>query len=483
MTFDALNISAALPELIMICFAFVLIVFGVIGGDKISKTVNNVTVLALVCAGLSVLFSNTVSGTAFNDMFIMDGFAGFLKIIIFIGAIISLIISVPYLTASQTFRFEYPILVLLSVTGMGIMVSANNLLALYLGLELQSLSLYVLATINRNNLRASEAGLKYFILGALSSGLLLFGSSILYGVTGSLGYDTIAAVIQASSSSDPILLIGMVFVLAGLAFKISAVPFHMWTPDVYEGAPTPVTAFFAIAPKVAALGLIARFITIPMGDLLLSWQQILIFLSVTSMTVGAFGALVQDNLKRLLAYSSIGNMGYALIGFVSVSSSGLTAVLVYIAIYMITTAGVFAVILSLNTDKAFPEKISDLSGLSKKMKSKAYMLAIFMFSMAGIPPLAGFLGKWVIFQAAVDAQLFWLAVYGVITSVISAYYYLRIIKVMFFDEPTGDHTKTKEFSIALVQCVCATFVLFFIISPDLVFDPARIAVESLIPAE
>lgn len=483
MSFAELNYTIALPEIFMTLMAFVMLVFGAFGGSQIAPSIKKVTVASFAFAALMICVLENHQGTGFNGLFISDTFADYLKILIALGASFSILISKPYLNKENIMRFEYPILVLMSVIGMFVMVSANDLLTLYLGLELQSLSLYVLAAINRNNLKSSEAGLKYFILGALSSGLLLFGSSIIYGYTGTTGFDSIALFISSTEALDPVLIVGLVFVLSGLAFKISAVPFHMWTPDVYEGVPTSVTAFFAIVPKIAALGLIARVIAVPLGETLDAWQQIMIFLSVASMTVGAFAALVQDNLKRLLAYSSIGNMGYALIGLTTGTHLSFGAALIYMTIYMIMTAGTFAIILSLQRDGTFLEKVSDLAGLSKTQPIIAYIMAVMMFSMAGIPPLAGFFGKWVVFQAAVDAGLFWLAVYGIVTSVVAAYYYLRIVKVMFFEESENDHDQVTDWGRRSVMYICTIFILFFILNPDLIFNPARIAAESIMPAE
>jgi len=358
------------------------------------------------------------------------------------------------------------------------MVSANNMLSLYVGLELQSLALYVLAAFNRNSLRSSEAGIKYFILGALSSGLLLFGISLIYGFTGSIDFD----VIQATLGSGEIafgVTFGLVFILAGLAFKVSAAPFHMWTPDVYQGAPTSVTAFFAMVPKIAAMALLLRLLFEPFSALEDQWVQVVYFLAVASMVVGAFGAIAQTSLKRLLAYSSIGNMGYVLIGIVAGSEAGVSAVVLYLLIYMVMTAGVFAIVLCMRRNDKQLDKISDLSGLSQHSPALAYCMAILMFSMAGIPPFAGFFGKLAIFGAAVEAEYYVLAVIGVLTSVIGAYYYIRIIKVMFFDEAADPYDAGFPLARKVVLTLSIVFVVCFIIKPGLVLDMAQTAASSL----
>ena len=416
---------------------------------------------------------------ALNNMLIVDGFSNVMKLIIIVGMIASLGLSVQYLYQERIARFEYPVLVMFAGIGMMLMVSANNLLSLYMALELQSLSLYVLAAFHRNSLKSGEAAAKYFILGALSSGMLLFGISLIYGFTGSLDFTTIQTTLQNLESIPPGFTIGMVFVLAALVFKISAAPFHMWTPDVYQGSPTSVTAFFALVPKVAAMALIIRLIFMPFTAAEEQWVQILYFVSVASLIFGSFAAIAQENIKRLLAYSSIGNMGYALIGLIAGTELGVSAVVIFMLIYMIMTAGSFAVVLCMRRDGIAVENISDLSGLSKNQPFLAYAMAALMFSMSGIPPLAGFFGKLFIFNAALASGYYTLAVLGVMASVVAAYYYLRIIKVMFFDEPTDAFDKEEGLEKRLVLFFSLAFILGFIFKPMYVLSFAEIAANSL----
>jgi NADH-quinone oxidoreductase subunit N len=365
------------------------------------------------------------------------------------------------------------------------MVSANDLIALYMGLELQSLSLYVIAAFRRDNLRSSEAGLKYFVLGALSSGMLLYGSSMIYGFTGTTGFDGIAEVFMigaaAGNSISIGLIVGLVFLCAGLAFKVSAVPFHMWTPDVYEGAPTPVTAFFATAPKIAAMALFIRVLIEPFGGLFDQWQQIVIFVSIASMVLGAFAAINQTNIKRLMAYSSIGHIGYALIGLASGTQDGISGITVYLTIYIFMNLGTFACILCMRQKDVMVEEIEDLKGLSKTHPMMALALAIFMFSMAGIPPLAGFFGKLYIFLSAIEAGLYTLAVIGVLTSVVGAFYYLRIIKLMYFDEPVEAFDRPIGREMTAVLLITGVFTLLFFVVPGPVIDTATAAAATLFP--
>jgi NADH-quinone oxidoreductase subunit N len=364
---------------------------------------------------------------------------------------------------------------------MMMMVSANDLIALYMGIELQSLALYVIASFQRDSLRSTEAGLKYFVLGALSSGMLLYGCSLIYGFTGATGFTAIAAAIQGQEHAGIGLIVGIVFLCAGLAFKVSAVPFHMWTPDVYEGAPTPVTAFFAVAPKIAGLALFMRALIVPFLAISDDWQQIIVVISVASMLLGAFAAIWQDNIKRLMAYSSIGHVGYALIGLAAGSAEGVRGVLVYLVIYMAMNVGTFACILSMRRRSGMVEGISDLAGLSKRNPLMALALAVFMFSMAGIPPLGGFFGKFYIFIAAVNAELYTLAVIGVLASVVGAFYYLRIIKVMYFDEPGEPFESPMSVELRAIIGVCGVFVTFFAFYTAPFIASAQIAAAALIP--
>lgn len=457
-------------EIFMALSGMALLVFGVLRGDKSAVLVSWLctavyvgAIYLLVCLMGSSDVRQYV--TTLNDMFVFDAFAGIMKLLVLVGLIFSTILSLQQMRQENVERFEYPLLMLFSGLGMMLMISAHDLLALYMGLELQSLALYVLASIRRENSKSAEAGLKYFVLGAISSGMLLFGASLIYGYTGSTNFAIIGDSLMNANSVGA--MIGMVFLIAGLAFKISAVPFHMWTPDVYEGAPTSVTAFFAMVPKIAAMALIIRllFEAFP-PEAVPQWQQIVWILSLLSMTVGAFAALLQDNLKRLLAYSSIGNMGFALVGLVAATQDGVAGIMIYMMIYMAMTAATFGIVLSMQRDGKSLEQISDLSGLSRNHPVMAYVLAIMMFSMSGIPPLAGFFGKFLVFKAAIGADFYVLAILGVLCSVVAAYYYLRIIKVMFFDEPVAKFDAAMPFARKLVIGVCTGFVILFVFYPS-----------------
>jgi len=392
---------------------------------------------------------------------------------------VAIVMSIRFNEEHGIGRFEFPVLILLATTGMMVMVSANDLITLYLGLELQSLALYVVAAFDRDSVRSSESGLKYFVLGALSSGMLLYGASMIYGFAGTTSFAVLAKTLTGAGTPAAGLIIGMVFVSVGLAFKCSAVPFHMWVPDVYEGAPTPVTAFFAVAPKMAAIALFMRFLSEPFGAMLAQWQQIIVFLSVASMVLGAVAAIAQTSIKRLMAYSSIGHIGYALIGLAVATPSGIRGVLIYMTIYLFMNVGTFAVILCMRQQGKMLEGINDLAGLSRTQPGLALALAIFMFAMAGIPPTAGFFSKLYIFLAAIDAHLNGLAIIGVVTSVVGAFYYLRIVKVMYFDEPAGafDHPIAVELKAVLV--VAAVVTMFFFLLPDPIVGSAEAAAASL----
>ncbi|MDE2513195.1 MAG: NADH-quinone oxidoreductase subunit NuoN, partial [Alphaproteobacteria bacterium] len=380
-------------------------------------------------------------------------------------------------------RIEFPVLMLISTAGMMMMIAANDLISLYLGLELQSLALYVLAAFARDDVRSTEAGLKYFVLGAVASGMLLFGASMVYGFAGTTSFDGLAKLFAggAGNGNGVGLITGIVFISVGLAFKVSAVPFHMWTPDVYEGAPTPVTAFFSVAPKIAALTLFLRVMLQPFGSLSADWLQIIWAISFASMAWGAFAAIAQSNIKRLMAYSSIGHVGYALIGLAAGSAAGVRGVLVYLAIYLFMNAGTFAVILCMRRDGKMVEGIDDLAGLSRTHPALALALAIFMFSLAGIPPLAGFFAKLYVFIAAIDAGLPVLAVLGVLTSVVGAYYYLRIVKVMYFDEAGGAFDRPFGGEVTVVVLVCAVIIMFFIVWPGPLLNGADAVAATLFP--
>jgi NADH-quinone oxidoreductase subunit N len=468
-----------LPEIFLACAGMVLLVIGVIRGNDSTNTLCWAVIVSFALAGIFLLGLDWDRTLALSGMFVMDRFAGFMKMLVIVGLCASLALAVRFVYQEHMARFEYPILVLFAGLGMMMMISANSLLSMYVGLELQSLSLYVLAAIRRDHIKSAEAGIKYFVLGALASGMLLFGISLIYGFTGSVSFETIRFTLDSLPTSSIAVTIWLVFILVGMAFKISAVPFHMWTPDVYEGAPTSVTALFAIVPKIAAMALLMRLLFEPFGSIIWQWQQIIWFLSVASMCVGAFAALVQDNIKRLMAYSSIGNMGYALIGIVTGSSDGAGAVVVYLTIYMVMTAGVFGVIMLMRRNGVAVEQISDLSGLSGNSPMLAYAMAVLMFSMSGIPPMAGFFGKLLIFEAAVAEGFFVLAVIGVLSSVVAAYYYVRIIKVMFFDEASDPFDKEMVFAKRAIVLLSVIFVLSFSIFPQTLVETSRNAAAVL----
>jgi len=488
------NLTPALPEIFMAAVAMTLLMVGVFmkaEAKTVTRTVSYLATGAMVLALLLVTTFSTQSGTTFNGLFVTGPFSAFAKVLILGASALTLLMSRDFFDRVNVSRFEYPILAILATLGMMMMVSANDLIALYMGLELQSLSLYVMASIMRNDLRSTESGLKYFVLGALASGMLLYGSSLVYGFAGTTNFDVMAEVFanqHGAHGPSTGLIFGIVFVLVGLAFKVSAVPFHMWTPDVYEGAPTPVTAFFAAAPKVAALSLFIYVMVGAFGELAEQWQQIINFVAVASMAVGAFAAVAQTNIKRLMAYSSIGNVGYMLIGLavagsvasgVDTQQNGIESMLVYLTIYVIMTLGTFGCILAMKRNGQNVENINDLAGLSKSNPLMAAALAIFMFSMAGIPPLAGFFGKLYVFLSALEAGLVTLAVIGVLTSVVGCFYYIRIIKVMYFDDAEEALDRKVGTEINVVVAAAAIVILAFFIYPSLITDGAAAAAASL----
>jgi NADH-quinone oxidoreductase subunit N len=454
------SLTLATPELIIAFGALALLMVGVYSGPRANATVTGLAVAILIGAGAWMLLFGG-EGKAFGNSFVSDPFARFMKFLTLTGSVVTLIMSVGFAKAEKFDKFEYPVLIMLATLGMMLMISANDMIALYLGFELQSLALYVVAAINRDSLRSTEAGLKYFVLGALSSGMMLYGISLVYGYTGNTDFDAIAAAL-AGGERQLGLVFGLVFVMAGLAFKISAVPFHMWTPDVYEGAPTPVTAFFAAAPKMAAMALMVRVTVGAFEPIAADWQQIVVFVSIASMALGSFAAIGQTNIKRLMAYSSIGNVGFALVGLAANSETGVRGVIIYMAIYLVMTLGSFAFILAMRRKDGNVEQISDLAGLSSTNPMMATILTILMFSLAGIPPLAGFWAKWYVFLAAIDAGLYALAIIGVLASVVGAYYYLRIIKIMWFDEPVGGFMPMAG-ELRLVLGASGAFVLFYVL--------------------
>ncbi len=484
------DLIPAMPEIFLALAAMGLLMFGVFQQDSDAAAVirSNRLMLRLgtLALALTLLLVVTISARSallsFGGMFIVDDFAIFFKVLVLLASALCLVISQDYLELRGIARFEYIVLVMLATTGMMLMVSANDFIALYLGLEMQSLALYVIASFHRDEVRSVEAGLKYFVLGALASGMLLYGISLLYGYSGTTGFIAIRGVLADLQGAAPPLgvIVGLVFVIAGLAFKVSAVPFHMWTPDVYQGAPTPVTAFLSLAPKVAAVALLLRVMTEPFGDLIAQWQQIIVFISIASMLLGAFAAIGQSNIKRLMAYSSIGHVGYALIGLAVGGQQGIAGVLIYMSIYLFMNLGTFTCILCMRRGQQMVEDIYDLAGLSRTHPMMALALAIFMFSMAGIPPLAGFFAKLYIFLAAVEGGLYTLAIVGVLSSVVAAYYYIRIVKVMYFDQATEPLDRAFGPELRLVMAGTALVIVLFFFFPEPVLSSAAAAAASLL---
>jgi NADH-quinone oxidoreductase subunit N len=464
-----------LPELVLAVGAMALLMVGAFQGVRATSLIVVLALVLLVVVGVLELTLPAGKLTTFNGSFIVDDFARFLKILSLIGSGVTLVLSTEFLAEPSRRIFEYAILVLLSTLGMMVLISAGDLIVLYLGLELMSLALYVVAASNRDDAKSTEAGLKYFVLGALSSGMLLYGASLIYGFTGTVAFTGIAAAAKTGSIG---IVFGIVFLLAGLCFKVSAVPFHMWTPDVYEGAPTPVTAFFASAPKVAAMAVFTRVALTAFPGIVPQWQQIVVFVSIASMALGSFAAIGQTNIKRLMAYSSIGHMGFALVGLASGTAEGAQGVLVYVAIYVAMTLGTFSVILAMKRNGQHVEKISDFAGLSRTNPLLAFFFAMLLFSLAGVPPLAGFFGKFYVFVAAIRAGLFTLSVIGVLTSVIGAYYYLSIVKVMYFDEPLTQLDPVRV-ELRAVLAVAGLFNIFFFVYPGPLVSMASAAAKSL----
>ncbi len=483
---QTLDLVPVLPEVFVAIAGMALLMLGVFRKEDNTRPISVLTILVLAAAMVLVSSLGADRHLAFNGAFVADRFSGFAKALILLASAMTCAMSLPFLEKEQIGRFEYPVLVLFATLGMMMMVSANDFMSLYLGLELQSLSLYVLAAYHRDNHRATEAGLKYFVLGALASGMLLYGASLLYGFVGTTSFEGLAKVFADGHGHGTAVnfgvIAGLVFVLAGLSFKISAVPFHMWAPDVYEGAPTPVTSFFAVAPKIAAMCLLTRVLTGPFGELADQWRQVVTFLSIASMFVGAFAAIVQSNIKRLMAYSAIGHVGFMLVGIASGSDLGIQGVLIYLAIYLFMNVGVFAVILSMRQKGRMLEGIDDLAGLSKTNPAMAVVMAVLMFSMAGVPPLAGFWGKFYVFMAAIEAHMYTLAILGVLSSVVSAYYYLRIIKVMYFDEAAEAFDRPVGRAMGVVMAVATLVVLAFTFLPGPLVISAKAAAAVLFPA-
>ncbi|MBC7799830.1 MAG: NADH-quinone oxidoreductase subunit NuoN [Gemmatimonadaceae bacterium] len=471
-----MNWALALPEIVLAVCAMAILIFGVMRKPDPAFICTMLAVGALVIAAVMVLGS--AQGGGYRGLFVVDSFATFMKLLILAGAGLSLVLTLDYNVREGISRFEFPVLILLSTVGMMIMCSSSSLMTLYMGLELQSLSLYVLCAFARDDVRSSESGLKFFVLGALASGLLLYGISLAYGFAGTMQFTELARLLATPGTASPGLIVGMVFIVAGLAFKLSAVPFHMWTPDVYEGAPTPVTAFMSTAPKVAAIALMLRALEVPFGPVTPQWTQLIVLVSIASMLLGSLAAIGQSSIKRLMAYSSIGHMGYALVGLAVGTADGVRGVLVYMATYVFMSAGVFACIIAMRRRGRPLERIADLSGLARTDPGLALAMAVFMFSMAGIPPFSGFFGKLYVFLPAVQSGYWTLAVIGVLTSVVGAFYYLRIIKIMYFDaaEPAFD---ARPPAVSFVAGVGALVTALFFVFPAPVVAAAQQAARVL----
>jgi NADH-quinone oxidoreductase subunit N len=466
------SLSPALPEIVLALGAMALLMAGAFDAMQ-TRAVNAAAFILLVVA--AVLVYAMAPGKTFGGSFVVDEFARVVKILTLIGSAATILLANNYLKREGQEKFEFAVLILLSTIGMMMLISAADLIALYLGLELMSLALYVVAASNRDSVRSTEAGLKYFVLGALSSGMLLYGASLIYGFTGTVSF---AGIAQAAGHGGLGLTFGLVFLFAGFCFKVSAVPFHMWTPDVYEGAPTPVTAFFSAAPKIAAIAIFVRAPVTAFPAIAPQWQQIVVFVAIASTVLGAFAAIGQTNIKRLMAYSSIGNMGFALIGLAAATPEGVQGVIVYMAIYLAMTLGTFAVILSMRRNGELVENISDLAGLARTSPGMAFFLGVMMFSLAGIPPLAGFFAKYFVFLAAIKAGLYALAVIGVLASVVGAYYYLRIVKVMYFDEP-AEAFEPMAGGSKIVLAIAGVFMIAFFAYPSPLVSAAAAAAKSL----
>jgi len=462
------NLNILLPEIFLTLSIFSILMIGVFIKNSFNLIFNLTSLIILLTIAI-ILNSPSSVEKIFLESFTRDAFSNFFKILILVSSLFVLNSSKNFILDKKLAKFEYPIIILLSILGMFFMVSSNDIILFYLGLELQSLSLYILASIDRDNLKSSESGIKYFVLSALSSGLLLYGCSLLYGFTGSTNFELIAIELSKENTGA---VFAMVFILVGLAFKVSAVPFHMWTPDVYEGAPTSITSYFAVVPKVAGLAVLIKFMLIPFSKILTEWQTIIIFISLASMILGAVAAIGQKNVKRLLAYSSIGHIGYALAGVATGVISGYESAIVYISIYVVMNIGAFSCLYLLKKDGEYKENISDLSGISKKHPMLAISFLVILFSLAGIPPLGGFFAKFYVFTAVVEQKMYALAIIGLLTTVISAFYYLKIIKTIYFDASviSFDNTKNKfaQLSIFISCSILLTFFLYPSVLSDVV---------------
>jgi len=471
-----MNWQVALPEIALSVMGMLILIFGVLSKSEQARTATMMSVGALLITGFLVLTRN--NGVGFHGQFTVDAFAKLIKALVLVGSALTLIVSIDSNRLQGIGRFEFPVLILFATVGMMGMASASNLITLYLSLELMSLASYVLAAFARDDVRSSEAGLKYFVLGALASGLLLYGISLVYGFSGSMDFAVIERGLASPGSASPGMIVGVVFVIVALAFKVSAAPFHMWTPDVYEGSPTPVTLFFATAPKVAAVGLFLRTLSEPFGHLLGSWRLIIEIISIVSMVLGALAAIGQTNIKRLMAYSAIGHVGYALIGLAVGGPIGIRGVLVYMTVYIIMTGGTFACIIAMRRRGIAVEKIEDLGGLASTDPALALAFAVFMFSLAGIPPLSGFFAKLYVFLAAVDAGMWTIAVIGVLTSVVGSYYYMHVVKVMYFD-PARPAFDRKPTGVTFVAAITALYTLLFFVFPGPFVAAANAAAAAL----
>ena len=475
----ALSLPVVLPEAILALGILALVLLGALRGERSFWLVTECAVALLGLALVVLLASQRPKGITFYGAFVDDAFGRFMKALALIGSLTTLLLSVDFMRREKIHGFEFPVLILLATLGMMMLISANDFIALYLGLELMSLSLYVVAAYHRDNLRAGEAGLKYFVLGALSSGMLLYGASLIYGYAGTVSFTGVAAAVHGQASLG--VVFGLVFLMAGLAFKISAVPFHMWTPDVYEGAPTPVTTFFASGPKMAAMAVLVRVIVTCFPGITAEWRQIIVFISIASMALGAFAAIGQTNIKRLMAYSSIGHMGFALVGLAAGTTEGVHGVIVDMAIYLVMTLGTFAAILSMRRNGKYVEEIADLSGLASTNAPMAFFLAAMMFSLAGIPPLAGFFAKFYVFAAAIQTNIFALqvlAVIGVLCSAIGAFYYLRIVKLMYFDAAAAPFERAGA-TARIVLALASALIIFYVLLPAPLTNAAMAAARSL----
>jgi NADH-quinone oxidoreductase subunit N len=462
------NLNLILPEIFISLSIMFLLILGVYKKEG-SKLTFNISLLVLLITAI-ITFNETFAisrTTLFNDSVVIDYMASLMKIITLLGAFLALIISSSYLKTFKIFKIEYPILILSSVLGMMVMISSNDLMVFYMGLELQSLALYVLATFNRDQLKSSEAGLKYFVLSALSSGLLLYGCSLIYGFSGSTNFNIIS---NQLNSNEYVLTFGIVFILVGLAFKISAVPFHMWAPDVYQGSPTTVTLFFTMVPKIAALTVFIRFLYVPFLNLIDQWQMIIVFLSIASMLFGAIAAIGQTNIKRLIAYSSIGHIGYTLAGLATGSNEGIQSSIVYISIYIIMNLALFSCLLMLKRNNEYYEEIEDLSGLSKNHPLLSLSLLIILFSLAGIPPLAGFFAKFYIFKAVLEQSMYFLAIVGLLSTVIAAFYYLRVIKIIYFDKEKEKYDQDHNIWLKFSLTFSTILILLYFVFPSQLID-------------